>query len=243
MLPIVFGVAAALYGVNALRSPYSAAKTMTILAPVVTVILAREALRLLAERPRPLSARTERDRGAHRSARLGGVFGSRGAARRARRPAGARRRTVRTARPDRAARRRCSSAPTISSTGSSAERTSRRRRRRCTRPRSFRCGSARPIRTHGCARCAAPLDAQPVRRGRARVRFRLDPRVGAQSLHVRDPAAVGLPEHAAEQLAPRHRRTLVRAMAAHRPDARAPDADRGRQSGRDPRLPRRLRCV
>ncbi len=58
MLPIVFGLAATLYGVNALRSPYSAAKTMTILAPVVTVILAREALRLLAERPRPVSART-----------------------------------------------------------------------------------------------------------------------------------------------------------------------------------------
>ncbi len=58
MLPIVFGVAAALYGVNALRSPYSAAKTMTILAPIVTIILGREALRLLAERPPPASLRT-----------------------------------------------------------------------------------------------------------------------------------------------------------------------------------------
>jgi hypothetical protein len=58
MLPILFGVAAVLYGINALRSPYSAAKTMTILAPIVTIILGREALRLLAERPPPASLRT-----------------------------------------------------------------------------------------------------------------------------------------------------------------------------------------
>lgn len=58
MLAILFGVAATLYGVNALRSPYSAAKTMTILAPIVTIILAREAVRLVAERPRRISIRT-----------------------------------------------------------------------------------------------------------------------------------------------------------------------------------------
>ena len=76
MPPIVFGVAAALYGVNALRSPYSAAKTMTILAPIVTVILGREALRLLAERPPPVVAADGRDRGPHGVARLGGVLRS-----------------------------------------------------------------------------------------------------------------------------------------------------------------------
>ena len=58
MLAILFGVAAALYGVNALRSPYSAAKTMTILAPIVTIVLAREAVRIVAERPAWMSVRT-----------------------------------------------------------------------------------------------------------------------------------------------------------------------------------------
>jgi hypothetical protein len=58
MPAILFGVAAALYGVNALRSPYSAAKTMTILAPIVVIILGREAVRLLAERPPWTSIRT-----------------------------------------------------------------------------------------------------------------------------------------------------------------------------------------
>ncbi len=58
MPAILFGVAAALYGVNALRSPYSAAKTMTILAPIVAIILGREAVRLLAERPPRASLRT-----------------------------------------------------------------------------------------------------------------------------------------------------------------------------------------
>ncbi len=58
MPAILFGVAAALYGVNALRSPYSAAKTMTILAPIATIILGREAVRLLAERPPRVSLRS-----------------------------------------------------------------------------------------------------------------------------------------------------------------------------------------
>jgi hypothetical protein len=58
MPAILFGVAALLYGINALRSPYSAAKTMTILAPVVTLILTREAVRLIAERPARVSVQT-----------------------------------------------------------------------------------------------------------------------------------------------------------------------------------------
>lgn len=57
MPAILFTVAAVLYGINALRSPYSAAKTMTILAPIVTLILAREAVRVSAERPPWLSLR------------------------------------------------------------------------------------------------------------------------------------------------------------------------------------------
>lgn len=58
MLAIVFGVGAALYGFSAIRSPYSAAKAMTILTPLIAIILGREAVRLIAERPPWASAHT-----------------------------------------------------------------------------------------------------------------------------------------------------------------------------------------